>query len=81
MTLETAGWYHNRRHAPIPLMRMERSKLTNDRLGGDEKGLRVDCPLNWRLVLSSRDEASAQLHTVFGAMGVRTVEVDNAIST
>jgi len=38
VTLETAEWYHNRRHAPIPQMRMERSKLTDDRLEGDERG-------------------------------------------
>ena len=56
MTLETAEWYHNRRHAPIPQMRMERSKLTDDRLEGDERGSELnrglDLPMEPRVLLA-----------------------------
>jgi len=58
VTLETAEWYHNRRHAPIPQMRMERSKLTDDRLEGDERGSELDqgsdLRMNPRVLLAFR---------------------------
>ncbi len=58
MALETAEWYHNRRHAPIPQMRMERSKLTDDRLEGDERGSELDrgldLPVDPRVLLAFR---------------------------